>query len=121
MAQIVVIKPDARGVFPEAVFEDISIKNDSIVFDLTDGWDYFTYQLIYAGSVTIGSLVNAIQISNDGANPVDFPSGAVTQSTSGFSSLLGVTAVRYVHSTLTTAGTSGKFKVRAFVSRRRTL
>jgi hypothetical protein len=118
MAHVRFIKPAAGGIFPVATFEDISFVNDSIVFDLSDGWDYLTIQLVQAGSVTLGSFVNKIQMSNDGGNPQDF-STPVTLSTASITSVLSVSSIRYVHSTITTAGTSGKLKLYAVASRRR--
>ena len=119
MPQVQVIKPDAFGIFPHVTFEDISQVNDSFVFELGGSWDYMTIQLVPLGDVTLGSLVNKIRCSNDGANPLDFTSGAVTLSTATITSQLTVTAVRYVHSTLTTAGTSGKLRLFAVAARKR--
>lgn len=111
MATIEIIKPDVFGVFPQKTL-DISLVNSSIVLDLRGGsWDYLTIQGVYDGAVTLGSLVNKIQISNTGAtaDAVDF-STAVTLSVAGMTTYLRVTAISFVHITFTTAGTSGMFR-----------
>ena len=94
---------------------DISV-TDQIVYDVR-GWSTFTLQAVQDGAVTVGSLVIKVQVSNDGANPNDFPSGAVTRSTAGISDLLTVVAYGYVHVKITTAGTSGNFRFIAQASR----
>lgn len=119
MAQTVIYKPDPKGAFPIGTYDDISLVNTSFIYDLTDGgWDYFTLQVATSGDVTLGSIVHKIRFSNDGSNPIDF-SPAITQSVAGHTGLLTITGIGFVHSTLTTAGTSGALKLYARAARKK--
>lgn len=105
MAQNQVITADPRtGTFPPVTLT-ISNVNEGVTFDVGP-WDYLTIQMYKNDPTTLGSLVLKIRKSNSGSNPVDFAT-ATTLSAVGMTELLCVTAVKYAHADVTTAGTSG--------------
>lgn len=109
MATTQIISANDRGIFaPQRI--DISNVNEEVIFDV-QRWGSFTVQAVEDGVVTIGSLVLKVQVSNDGCNPEDFPSGAITRSSAGITATQNVLAIRYVHCIVTTAGTGGYFKL----------
>ena len=87
MAEYKILKPNADGDYDNNARIDISVANEQLIFDVS-GWNTLTLQAVSDGAVTVGSLALKIQVSNDGANPNDFPSGAVTRSTAGISAQL---------------------------------
>lgn len=109
MSQIQVIQPDSNGAFPSVVLT-VTDSKCGVVFDLGGKYDKFSLQMVKDGSADLTSLVHKVQISQDGANPVDFTS-PVTLNAAGFIATQTVTAIRYVHSTFTTAGTSGNVRL----------
>lgn len=115
MATIQNIAANASGEY-RSVSIDISNANEQVIFDVRD-WSSFSIQAIQDGAVTVGSLVQKVQVSQDAANPVDFPSGGVTLSAAGISAILNVISYGYVHCIITTAGTSGSFRLFARASK----
>jgi hypothetical protein len=95
---------------------DLTPVDGAVIYDVRD-MSTFTLQAVANGAVTVGSLVIKVQVSNDGANPNDFPSGSITRSTAGISTQLDVVAYNYVHVIVTTAGTSGTFMLHAVASK----
>lgn len=119
MAQTETIKPKADGTFEvkKLLVTDV---NASLIFDLRGGsWDYMTIQAVADGTADLTSLVNKVRISNDGATPIDFTTGAVTLSTATITAPLTISATNFVHLTFTTAGTGGYVSFHARVSRAR--
>lgn len=113
------IAANRNGVFPSATL-NIANVNEGLVLSISDQkWDYLTIQETYDGAISAGSVVVKILVSNSGsqADAVDFPTGAVTLSAAGMTALQRVTSFGFVHIVVTTAGTSGTYRIWAVASK----
>ncbi len=116
MSTVETLYADRRGFYPSRQLNIANIGEQVVLY--VGDFDDLTIQVIDDGSVSNGSLVLAIQQSNDGCNCVDFAS-PLTQNTAGISSMLSVSSLGYVHVKVTTAGSSGNKRIIAKARRQR--
>lgn len=81
---------------------DLDTADDSVVYAVPDGVDWIVAQLTALAAWTASAIVT-LEISLDGQNWHNFPSGAVTYTASGITPILTITGVRFLRYRVSTA------------------
>jgi hypothetical protein len=75
------------------------------------GWDSCTIHTVQSSPLTWGTTIIEVQRSNDGVNRGDFSTPITDISAVGFSALISVEAIGYLHLAVATAAGTGKVKL----------
>lgn len=81
---------------------DLDDSTASIVFAIPEGVDWIVAQLTAQAAWTASAIVT-LEISLDGQNWSNFPSGAVTYTASGVAAILTVTGIRFIRYRVSTS------------------
>ncbi len=94
----------------------VNSPNDCMTFSIPEGSNFALVQLAMLSAASLPAATVTCEISVNGRDYVNFPSGAVTYAAVGIQTLLSITGVRFIRLRVSTAAGSGGEILGVFLS-----